>query len=130
VAKFNHLQEKDISDVSQEVLARLMEHDYPGNVRELENIVEQAFVLCRGGQIEIEHLPVELRPASAGSGKSTAAMDMRSAQRRMIEAALSRSRGNRRQAARELGINPSTLYRRLKAADSPAEPEKIHRRRK
>lgn len=130
VAKFNHLQEKDITGVSPEVLARLMEHDYPGNVRELENIVEQAFVLCRGGQIGIEHLPVELRPANTGSSDSMAATDMRAAQRRMIEAALSRNLGNRRQAARELGINPSTLYRRLKATDSPAEPEKAHRRRK
>ena len=63
VDKFNRLQEKAITGVSSDVLARLMEHDYPGNVRELENIIEQAFVLCRGGQIEIEHLPVELRPS-------------------------------------------------------------------
>jgi transcriptional regulator with PAS, ATPase and Fis domain len=42
IAKFNHLQGKDIAGVSNEVMARLMEHDYPGNVRELENIIEQA----------------------------------------------------------------------------------------
>ena len=45
VAKFNRLQGKNIAGVSQEVLVRLMDHDYPGNVRELENIIEQAFVL-------------------------------------------------------------------------------------
>ena len=65
VAKFNRLQGKDIAGVSEEVMARLMEHDYPGNVRELENIIEQAFVLCRGGWIELHHLPPELRPAAA-----------------------------------------------------------------
>ncbi|MGA8240570.1 MAG: sigma 54-interacting transcriptional regulator, partial [Desulfobacterales bacterium] len=61
VAKFNRLQGKDIAGVSVEAMARLMEHDFPGNVRELENIIEQAFVLCRGGIIELHHLPPELR---------------------------------------------------------------------
>jgi len=60
IAKFNHLQGKDISGVSDEVIARLMNYDYPGNIRELENIIEQAFVLCRGGLIELHHLPQEL----------------------------------------------------------------------
>ncbi len=121
VAKFNRLQEKDIGGVSPDVMARLMEHSYPGNVRELENIIEQAFVLCRGGRIEIEHLPVELRPAGSTSGAAATALNMRTVQRQMMQAALARSHGNRRQAARELGINPSTLYRRLKAADSPVD---------
>ncbi len=128
VAKFNRLQEKDIGGVSPEVMARLMEHDYPGNVRELENIVEQAFVLCRGGRIEIEHLPVELRPANAPSGAFLPAMHMRAAQRQMMEAALVRNRGNHRQAARELGIDPSTLYRRLKSAHSTAGPRTLRGR--
>ena len=49
IARFNRLKGKDIAGVSDDVLARLMEHDFPGNVRELENIIEHAFVLCRGG---------------------------------------------------------------------------------
>lgn len=121
VAKFNSLQEKEISGISPDVLARLMEYDYPGNVRELENIIEQAFVLCRERQIGVEHLPVELRPITSISDASITAVDLRSAQRRMIESALARSGGNRRQAARELGINPSTLYRRLNASNRPVE---------
>ena len=63
IAKFNRLQGKDVVSVSDEVLARLMEHDYPGNVRELENIIEHAFVLCRGALIELAHLPPQLRGA-------------------------------------------------------------------
>ena len=116
VTKFNRLQEKEITGVSRAVMARLMEHNYPGNVRELENILEQAFVLCREGQIEVQHLPIELRPPASATTAEAAPTDMRSAQRQMIEAALARNGGNRRQAARELGINPSTLYRRLKEA--------------
>ncbi|MGC9197823.1 MAG: sigma-54 interaction domain-containing protein [Acidobacteriaceae bacterium] len=121
VAKFNRLQQKDIVGVSPQVMDRLMEHAYPGNVRELENIIEQAFVLCRGGRIEVQHLPIEMRPASSIDSDSAAAMDMRSAQLRLIEGALARHGGKRRQAARELGINPSTLYRILKRKAEKAE---------
>lgn len=119
VAKFNRLQERNIAGVSQEVLDRLMDHTYPGNVRELENIIEQAFVLCRGELIELHHLPVELRPPAAKSTFSGAAMSMRSAQAHLIEAALERNRGNRQLTARQLGIDPSTLYRKLKSLGLP-----------
>jgi len=116
VAKFNRLQGKDVAGMSSEVLARLMEHDYPGNVRELEIIIEQAFVLCRGGMIELHHLPPELRPAA---GQSTAIYSnpttLDSMERLLITEALRRHQGNRRQAARDLGINASTLYRKLKS---------------
>ena len=57
VAQFNRRQGKDVSGVADVVLGRLMDHDFPGNVRELENIMEHAFVLCRGGLIKMEHLP-------------------------------------------------------------------------
>jgi len=116
IAKFNRLQEKDITGVSAEVMARLMDHDFPGNVRELENIIEQAFALCRGGLIEVQHLPIELRPTPSPDSAPAQAMDMRAVQRQLIERALARNAGNRRKAASELGINPSTLYRRLKDA--------------
>ena len=116
IAKFNRLQERDITGVSPEVMARLMDHDFPGNVRELENIIEQAFALCHGGLIEVRHLPIELRPTPLATAVASQAMDLRALQRQLIESALSRNAGNRRKAARELGINPSTLYRRLKDA--------------
>src|ERR1035437_9046620 len=85
IAKFNHLQGRDIAGISQEVLIHLMDHDYPGNVRELENILEQAFVLCRGGLIQLEHLPIELRPTDTKSTSSVDAMSLRSAERHLIE---------------------------------------------
>jgi len=113
--KFNRLQEKNITSVSTEVMARLMEHPYPGNVRELENIIEQAFVLCRGMTIELHHLPPELRPAAAADSKTLNNMSLRAMERVMITEALRRHGGNRKAAARDLGINPSTLYRKTKA---------------
>lgn len=115
IAKFNRLQGKDIAGVSDEVMARLMEHDYPGNVRELENIIEQAFVLCRGGLIELNHLPPELRPARGTGREAGQPMSLQAMERFLISETLERRRGNRKQAAQDLGINVSTLYRKVKA---------------
>ena len=123
VAKFNRLKGKEIAGVSTEVLARLMEHDYPGNVRELENIIEQAFVLCRGGLIELHHLPPELRPATgAPSGDHGSPTTLESMERLLIAEALRRHHGNRRRAAGELGIDTSTLYRKLKSCGIETPP--------
>jgi transcriptional regulator with PAS, ATPase and Fis domain len=115
IAKFNRLQGKAVVNVSDEVLARLMEHDYPGNVRELENIIEHAFVLCRGALIELAHLPPQLRGTAIGeTSPNYAGMTLEAMERFLIADALRRNDGNRTAAARQLGINPSTLFRKLK----------------
>jgi len=117
VAKFNRLQGfsgKDIAGVSDEVLTRLMEHDYPGNVRELENIIEQAFVLCRGGMIELNHLPRELRPTSGRGSQDGQPMSLEAIEKLFITETLQRRNGNRKLAAQDLGINVSTLYRKIR----------------
>lgn len=114
ITRFNHLQGKNIAGVSDEVLARLMEHDYPGNVRELENIIEQAFVLCRGSVIELNHLPPELRPATMAGRDESHSMSLQAMERFLISETLQRRKGNRKAAARDLGINVSTLYRKIK----------------
>ncbi len=57
VKKFRAEKEKDIVGVSDEVVALLMKYNYPGNIRELENIIEYGFILCPGGFIQIQHLP-------------------------------------------------------------------------
>ncbi len=115
VARLNRLKGKDLAGVSDEVLARLMEYDFPGNVRELENILEHAFVLCRGGLIEVAHLPPHVRDAASIPGFGTAkGLTLEAMEDLVIANALRRHHGNRRVAARELGINPSTLFRKLK----------------
>jgi transcriptional regulator with PAS, ATPase and Fis domain len=99
-------------------MALLMAHDYPGNIRELENIIEHGFVLCRDGEITAEHLPAYLDrdasrrrtsavlPASLGSA-------VQSTEERMILEALERHGYNRKAAAAELGMHKSTLHRKL-----------------
>ena len=113
--RFNRLQEKNIAAVSDDVLALLMTHDFPGNARELENIIEHGFVLCRGGLIELEHLPPELTCGGKGveMPRRTGAT-LRSLEECHIVDALRRHRGNRKAAAAELGIHPSTLFRKIK----------------
>ena len=116
IAKFNRLQGKDVAGVSDEVLARLMEYSYPGNVRELENLIEHAFVLCRSGLVELHHLPPSVRGASADESlPGIAGMTLEAMERLLITDALRRSGGNRTAAARQLGIDPSTLFRKVKA---------------
>ena len=116
VTRFNRLKGRDIAGLSDAALARLMEYDFPGNVRELENIIEHAFVLCRGGLIEPLHLPPQLRGESGGlpshlpGGMTLAVME-----KLLIQDALKRHQGNRAAAARELGMDPSTLFRKIKS---------------
>ncbi|MFY9705544.1 MAG: sigma 54-interacting transcriptional regulator [Desulfobacterales bacterium] len=114
VAKFNRLQDKDVAGVSVEAMARLLEHDFPGNVRELENIIEQAFVLCRGGIIELRHLPLELRAGPHTSAEGLSPMSLRTMEKLLITEILKRRSGNRKLAAHDLGVDVSTLYRKIK----------------
>ncbi|NLE55851.1 MAG: sigma 54-interacting transcriptional regulator [Lentisphaerae bacterium] len=123
ISKFNHLQNKNIAGVSDEVMARLMEHDFPGNVRELENIIEQAFVLCRSGLIEMKHLPIDLRTEASNAPGETRHLLLAAMEKATIENALRRHSGNRSQAAADLGINPSTLYRKIRAYGIVPPPE-------
>jgi len=89
----------------------------------LENIIEQAFVLCRGGVIELHHLPPELRPAGPHDGASrSGSASLQSMEKVLIAEALRRHNGNRRGAARDLGIHASTLYRKIKSLGIEAPP--------
>jgi DNA-binding NtrC family response regulator len=93
-----------------------MEYDYPGNVRELENAIEHAFVLCRGSLIELHHLPPGIRGASADESiPGIADMTLGAMERLLINDALRRCHGNRTAAAKRLGIDPSTLFRKVKS---------------
>jgi len=111
IKKFNSLTGKSVEGVSDDVMNILMDHDYPGNVRELANVIEHAFVLCRESYIQREHLPRRMRredlPFDGG-------LSLEEMERLYITRALEKNAGNRTKAASELGINASTLWRKMK----------------
>jgi PAS domain S-box-containing protein len=102
---------RPVCDVSPEVLAIFRKYSFPGNVRELENAVEHALVMCQDRQILVEHLPAHLVTESEGSNGFV--YDERN-ERDVIQEALQRHHGNRAKVADELGMHRSTLWRKMK----------------
>lgn len=117
IQKFNAGKGKDIEGISEDALDVLMRHDFPGNVRELENIIEYAFVLCHGRVIEVEHLPHELLGAAIRSDNQETIPDslpFYQAEAQKIKEVLHKYGGNRRKTAAYFGINKTTLWRKMK----------------
>jgi PAS domain S-box-containing protein len=113
IDKLNRKMVRVVRSVSPEVMHVLMRHDFPGNVRQLENIIEHAFVMCRGEQIELAHLPPDLFASIPAAGRVDflgEPLDM--AQREVILAMLTRYRWDKSRTARELGISRTTLWRK------------------
>jgi PAS domain S-box-containing protein len=131
IVRMNRLRDRAVSGIDQEALALLMSLSYPGNIRELENIIEHAFVLCTDGSIGVRHLPAYIAsaqgPASAAptadtvSGSLDAAVGM--TEERVILDALQRHNFNRRAAAEALGMHKSTLFRKLRRLGIKLPPE-------
>ena len=115
IAHFNRLREKDIAGISTDALTLLTRHQFPGNVRELENVIEHAFVLCPAGMIEPRHLPEELLASAPGAPAIKGPMTLNDLERLYILETLARNEWNRLATARELGIHKSTLFRKIKS---------------
>ena len=115
IHRFNRLQQKNLQGIAPEALSLLMAHDWPGNIRELENAIEHAFILCNSGHISLAHLP---KIFTARVSTIDADIDIRSARNTLdintILAALRRNSFNRLAAAKELGIHKTTLFRKIK----------------
>lgn len=115
VQKFRQKFRKAVQKTSPEVLALLRRYPFPGNVRELENLIEHAFVMCNEEEIRPEHLPQEVLQESE---KASSMVVSASSEESAILEALRKNRGNRTRAARELGMHRSTLWRKIKTLES------------
>ncbi len=128
IRRFNMIKGREIQGISPEALSLLFGYDFPGNIRELENIVEYAFVTCREGLIRPEHLPQEIREEAREAGLCPPPEAAVEAEK--IRAALAGCRGNRRAAAHALGISRTTLWRRMRLHGlfpAPAASARKHR---
>jgi len=107
------------SEISTEALERLLGYAWPGNIREMRNVLERALIVSRGaGELGPEHLPAELgrRPAgSASEPERGQPASLEDVERQHIERTLRRHGGNRTRAAEELGISRATLINKIKA---------------
>lgn len=114
--KYAALMKKNVTEISQEVLALLMNYDFPGNVRELENIIERGVALTNGNIIEAANLPEDLRELSIKTfrkkeGKIPSLEDQETA---YIQWVLKEVGGNKTLASQILGIDRVSLWRKLK----------------
>ncbi len=121
ITRFNRLQQKDVRGIAAEALSLLMAHNWPGNIRELENVIERAFILTGEGFIGIGQLPDELTSARTNEQPAGTCMnDLRNMlDAQSIRSALERNGNNRLATARELGIHKTTLFRKMKKLGIP-----------
>ncbi|NNK57702.1 MAG: sigma-54-dependent Fis family transcriptional regulator, partial [Desulfofustis sp.] len=117
IDKFRAEKQKDINGISDTVLARLMHHTFPGNIRELENIIEYGFILCPGGLIQENHLPdsfhLEESNDSLDKGLLGDGLSLEEIEKQAILGALQRNKWKKMMTCRELGISKDTLRRKI-----------------
>lgn len=117
IQRFNAKRGKRIQGITPAVTEILMRHDFPGNVRELENIIEYCFVLCHNGLIDVKHLPEHLQPTGEPVGSKASPSPVTPLHQGEVDAirnALTHHKGHQGRAAEELGISRTTLWRKLK----------------
>lgn len=123
---FDKKMQKGVTGFSDSVMELLLNHSWPGNIRELEHVIERAYVLCTGDTITTDHLPTEVITAEPGMHAAPAPapsqpmhaqpaaplMESDDEVERLLDA-LRRTAGNKAKAARLLGMDRSTLYRKI-----------------
>ena len=114
VDRFNRKMNRNITGVSEGVLSALMRYDYPGNIRELENVIEHAFVMMKEGEIQLQHLPPELlRFPEEDRVDSSPGKPLQSGEKEVILNTLENNDWDRQATAEELGIHRTTLWRKI-----------------
>ena len=117
LSRFAEKNRKDIKDIHPEALNLLMQYDWPGNIRELENTVERAVILCLGEQITPQDLPPQLLSEDVREMRTTQPDDsftLRDMEREVIRSTLEKTGNNKSQTAKQLGVARQTLLNKIK----------------
>jgi DNA-binding NtrC family response regulator len=115
--KFAVMMDRPLKEITPEAMQRLVEYDYPGNVRELSNFIERGVALAQGEQLDVEHLPQHLGKLTVrvfAPTRAAAPATLEAQEKEHILSALEMAKGNRSEAARMLGIDRVSLWRKLK----------------
>ena len=120
IRKFDNMRGKEIHSISPEVMDILMSYDFPGNIRELENIMEYATLVCKNHLVGIEHLPESflqescrrMRPAFGRIIANESSLD--NLEKNFIYETLKKNNWKRKLTAAQMGIHPTTLWRKMK----------------
>jgi two-component system, NtrC family, response regulator HydG len=102
---------KEISAVSDDVLKIFMDHPWPGNIRQLEHVLEHAFILCHQNTLTVDHLPADFM--ATYPARSRQSPDGQTDERATILQALERAGGNKTRTAKLLGMSRRTIYRKM-----------------
>jgi PAS domain S-box-containing protein len=116
IQRFNAKRGKRIRGLTPAAMEVIMRHEFPGNVRELENVIEYCFVLCRNGLIDVSHLPEEFKSgshASAPASSRDSIAPLEQSEANTIRDVLIRHQGHQGRTAKQLGISRTTLWRKM-----------------
>ncbi|HYR51933.1 MAG TPA: sigma-54 dependent transcriptional regulator [Candidatus Dormibacteraeota bacterium] len=126
---FLRVQERSITDIAPDALEHLRNYEFPGNIRELQNLIERACILAGTGPIERLHFPIGKTRLTADPGELLSlGLSLDQIEKRLIREALERAQGNKTKAASLLGISRRALYSRMESHGIPiggAEPEPV-----
>ncbi len=119
ISLFNARYKKSISELSDKSLDVLIKYDYPGNIRELENIIEHAFIFCKTDSIDPKHLPPEMtskaEQLSSNNDILSGVHSFEELEKIFILRKLQENNGSRINTAKQLGIHKATLFRKMKS---------------
>ena len=114
VEKFNKEMKVEVTNVSPVAMEFLLDYDYPGNIRELEHIIEYAFVRCQGKTINPDHLPRDVHVGDIVGKATSSAEPLKALEREVISRVLKENKWKYKESAKSLQMSRTTLWRRMR----------------
>lgn len=127
IKKYNQENYRNIKGLSPLSLDVMTRYNWPGNIRELENVIERAVIVCKQSSIQPEHLPARIQDASIESiqhPSKGAELKLKVMEKKAIQEALDELNGNKSKTAQKLGISRKSLYNKIKKYGLFGRPEK------